>query len=35
MTHAGKAWKVTLADGAGNNVWVPGQYGWGEVIDGS
>ena len=31
VTHAGKAWKVTLADGAGNNVWVPGQYGWGEV----
>lgn len=23
----GKTWKVQLADGAGNNVWVPGQYG--------
>ena len=31
MTHAGKTWKVTLADGAGNNIWVPGQYGWAEV----
>ncbi len=35
VTHAGKTWKVTLADGAGNNVWEPGAYGWGEVIDGS
>ena len=31
VTHAGKTWKVTLADGAGNNVWEPGQYGWAEV----
>ena len=31
VTHAGKTWKVTLADGAGNNVWMPGQYGWAEV----
>lgn len=27
----GKTWKVVLADGAGNNVWEPGQYGWAEV----
>ena len=31
VTHAGKAWKVVLADGAGNNVWTPGEYGWAEV----
>lgn len=31
VTHAGKKWKVTLADGSGNNVWVPGQYGWEQV----
>ena len=31
VTHAGKTWKVTLADGAGNNVWEPGQYGWQEI----
>ena len=31
VTHAGKTWKVTLADGAGNNVYEPGEYGWTEV----
>ena len=31
VTHGGKTWKVTLADGAGNNVWTPGEYGWTEV----
>ena len=31
-TYSGKTLKVTLADGAGNNVWVPGQYGWGDVV---
>lgn len=24
--------KVTQADGAGNNVWEPGAYGWTEVV---
>ena len=31
VTHAGKTWKVTLADGAGNNIWAPGAYGWAEI----
>lgn len=31
VTHAGKAWKVTLADGAGNNVYKHGVYGWQEI----
>ena len=31
MTIIGKTWKVTLADGSGNNVWTPGEYGWTEV----
>ena len=31
VTHAGKTWKVTLADGAGNNIWSPSDYGWKEV----
>ena len=31
VTHAGKTWKVTLADGAGNNVYEPGVYGWQEI----
>jgi hypothetical protein len=30
-THAGKRWRVTQADGSGNNVWEPGVYGWSEV----
>ena len=27
-THNGSTWQVTQADGAGNNVWQPGVYGW-------
>lgn len=27
-TYNGSKWKVTQADGAGNNVWTPGTYGW-------
>lgn len=30
-THNGFTWKVTQADGAGNNVWQPGVYGWTKV----
>lgn len=30
-THKGFTWKVTQADGSGNNVWEPGDYGWAEV----
>lgn len=30
-TYQGKTWKVTQADGSGNNVWAPGVYGWSEV----
>lgn len=26
--HNGSKWKVTEADGAGNNVWEPGVFGW-------
>ena len=26
--HNGRKWQVTQADGAGNNVWEPGVYGW-------
>lgn len=33
VTHAGETWKVSLADGAGNNVWMPGQYGWEAIGD--
>jgi len=31
-TYSGKTWKVTQADGSGNNVWAPGVYGWTEVV---
>lgn len=31
-THKGKTWKVTQADGAGNNVYEPGVWGWTEVV---
>lgn len=31
-TYQGKTWKVTQADGSGNNVWAPGVYGWTEVV---
>lgn len=30
-THNGAAWKVSQADGAGNNVWAPGVFGWVQV----
>jgi hypothetical protein len=30
-THEGKTWFVSAADGAGNNVWEPGEFGWTEV----
>jgi len=30
-TYAGKTWRVSQADGAGNNVWTPGQFGWIQV----
>ena len=33
VTHAGETWRVVLADGAGNNVWMPGQYGWEAIGD--
>jgi hypothetical protein len=28
VTHNGQTWVVTQADGAGNNVWEPGVFGW-------
>ncbi len=31
-THNGKTWRVTQADGSGNNVWAPGVFGWAEVV---
>ena len=30
-TYSGKTWKVTQADGSGNNVWEPGVFGWTQV----
>lgn len=27
-THNGSTWRVSQADGAGNNVWAPGAFGW-------
>lgn len=27
-THNGEEWYVTQADGAGNNIWEPGVFGW-------
>lgn len=30
-THNGKKWKVTQADGGGNNVFEPGVWGWTQV----
>lgn len=29
--HKGATWKVTQADGSGNNVWEPGVFGWTKV----
>jgi len=31
VTHNGATWEVTQADGAGNNVWEPGVFGWTQV----
>jgi len=31
VTHNGQTWRVVQADGAGNNVWEPGVFGW-EVV---
>jgi len=31
VTHNGQTWEVAQADGAGNNVWEPGVFGWVEV----
>lgn len=28
VSHLGQTWRVTQADGAGNNVWEPGVFGW-------
>ena len=30
-THNGFTWQVTQADGAGNNVWQPGVFGWATI----
>jgi hypothetical protein len=29
--HKGVKWQVTAADGAGNNVWEPGVFGWSNI----
>jgi len=31
VTHSGQTWRVVQADGAGNNVWEPGVFGWAAV----
>jgi RHH-type proline utilization regulon transcriptional repressor/proline dehydrogenase/delta 1-pyrroline-5-carboxylate dehydrogenase len=31
VSHRGTTWEVTQADGAGNNVWEPGVFGWTKV----
>lgn len=31
VKHNGSTWKVTQADGSGNNVWEPGVFGWTQV----
>lgn len=33
VTHNGKRWICTEVDGAGNNVWEPGVYGWTEYTE--
>jgi hypothetical protein len=30
-TYGGFTWKVTQADGSGNNVWQPGVFGWTKI----
>lgn len=32
VMHNGKLWVCTEVDGAGNNIWEPGVYGWTEVV---
>lgn len=32
--HDGKHWRVSEADGAGNNIWEPGVFGW-SIINGA
>ena len=29
--HNGRKWQVTQADGAGNNIWEPGVFGWTDI----
>lgn len=31
VMHNGKVWVCTEVDGAGNNIWEPGVYGWAEI----
>ena len=31
-TDGGKSWKVSQADGSGNNVWQPGVFGWVQIV---
>ena len=31
VMHNGATWEVVQADGAGNNVWEPGVFGWAQV----
>lgn len=33
VTHKGKRWVCTETDGAGNNTWEPGVYGWTEYTE--
>ena len=33
VTHKGKTWLCTEVDGAGNNIWEPGVFGWTEVME--
>lgn len=32
VTCDGKTWECTEVDGAGNNTWKPGDYGWTEIL---
>lgn len=33
VTHKGHVWEAVQGDGAGNNSWEPGTYGWQQVTD--
>ena len=33
VMHNGKTWICTEVDGAGNNIWEPGVYGWSEAVE--